>query len=114
MWGASILILLLAWSFGVESAFAAEPAASHPPQHWTPADIWRGVDTEKLPLDVQVIKAWEEDGFAYEKLTYVSELAEGVKIHIFAIFGAPKEVTRSPGILHIHGGGHTAEDFSEQ
>jgi dienelactone hydrolase len=44
----------------------------------------------------------------YEKLTYVSEVAEGVKIRIFGLFGAPKGATHVPGILHIHGGGQTA------
>ena len=89
-----------------EQAFA--PGGNDLPQHWTPEEIWRGVDVAKLPLEVQVIKAWKEDGCAYQKLTYVSEVDEGEKIRIFGIFGAPSGATNLPGILHIHGGGQTA------
>ena len=78
------------------------------PQHWTPEEIWRGVDVEKLPLEVQVIKRWEEDGCAYQKLTYLSEVAEGVKIRVFGMLGVPNGAKPFPGILHIHGRGQTA------
>src|SRR5438093_7352247 len=77
-------------------------------QHWTPQDLWRGVDVESLPLEVQILRSWEEDGCSCAKLTYVSEIADGTKIRIFAIEGAPEGARELPGILHIHGGGQTA------
>jgi dienelactone hydrolase len=93
-------------------AYSADqnPAAGsgQPPRHWYPEDLWHGIDVEKMPLELQVTKRWEENGCAYEKLTYVSEVADGVKIRIFGLLGAPKGANNVPGILHIHGGGQTA------
>jgi dienelactone hydrolase len=91
---------------GAESNLAAVNEGIAQP--WTPEEIWRGIEVEKLPLEVQVIKAWEEDGCACQKLTFVSEVVEGVKIRVFGIFGRPTGAKRLPGILHIHGGGQTA------
>jgi len=51
---------------------------------------------------------WQEDAGNYQKLTYVSEIADGIPIRIFAIQGLPKQGKPVPGILHIHGGGQTA------
>src|SRR5438552_704542 len=78
------------------------------PQHWSPQELWRGVDVETLPLDVEVLRSWKEDGCDYRKLTYVSEITDGNRIRVFAIQGAPEGAKRLPGILHIHGGGQTA------
>jgi dienelactone hydrolase len=78
------------------------------PRHWSPAELWGGVDVAYLPLEPQVIKAWEESNCTYEKLTYVTEVSEGTRIRIFAIQGEPKSAKQVPGILHIHGGGQTA------
>ena len=93
-------------------AYAADQKSAagsgQPPRHWSPEEVWHGIDVEKLPLDVAVAQRWAESGCAYEKLTYVSEVAEGVKIRIFGMFGAPQGAAPVPGILHIHGGGQTA------
>ncbi len=97
-----ILTLLLLAATPLNQIHGAEST------HWSPAELWRGVDVEQLPLDIQVIKSWEEEGCAYEKLTYVSEIADGTKVRIFGIRGVPKGAQRVPGILHIHGGGQTA------
>ncbi len=77
-------------------------------RHWGPEELWRGVDVEQLPLEAEVTKTWEEDGCVCQKLTFVSEVAEGTKVRIFAMYGAPKGGKNLPGILHIHGGGQTA------
>lgn len=77
-------------------------------QRWTPEDLWRGIDVERLPLDVQIIRTWEEDGCTYEEVTFVSEIVQGTKIRVLAFYGAPKDAKNLPGILHIHGGGQTA------
>ncbi len=106
------VILVLAWAVAVHRAHSADrkPASGlgQPPQHWSPEDVWRGIEVEKMPLEAEVSKRWEENGCALEKLTYVSEVAEGSKIRIFGIYGGPKGATNLPGILHIHGGGQTA------
>jgi dienelactone hydrolase len=103
---------LLNYYFLAASLIMAAPLdqiqGAEPVTHWSPAELWRGVEVEQLPLDIQVIKSWEAEGCSYEKLTYVSEIADGTGIRIFAIRGAPKGAERMPGILHIHGGGQTA------
>ncbi len=107
----AIIWLLAGFCLAPCRAGAEPPAASGASDlrhHWTPGEVWRGVDVAKLSLEVEVIKAWEADGCAYRKLTYVSEASEGAKIRIFGIFGAPKGAKNLPGILHIHGGGQTA------
>jgi hypothetical protein len=106
------VLLVVACTITAHRAYSTDQKSAagfgQPPRHWSPEDLWRGIDVEKMPLEVEVAKRWEEDGCAYEKLTYVSEVVEGVKIRIFGIFGAPKGASHVPGILHIHGGGQTA------
>ena len=74
----------------------------------SPADVWRGYDPEALPLGVESIKVWSEDGATFEKLRFTAEEVDGVKVRVFAMQGAPVEGTKLAGILHIHGGGQTA------
>jgi dienelactone hydrolase len=71
-------------------------------------DLWKGYDPEALPLEVESLQSWEEEGCTYEKLRFTGEIAEGVKIRVFAIQGAPTGGKKRPGLLHIHGGGQTA------
>src|SRR5262249_57282606 len=75
----------------------------------SPAELWRRVDPEALPLDVERIRAWDEDGCALEKLRFTGEVAAGAKTRVFAIQGAPVgNPRRLPGILQLHGGGQAA------
>ena len=108
----SVVVFVVAWVVAGHRAYSAEEKAAagfgQPQQHWSPEDLWRGIDVEKLPLEVEITKRWEESGCGYQALTYVSEVADGAKIRIFGMFGAPKGAKHLPGILHIHGGGQTA------
>jgi len=71
------------------------------------AQLWQGYDPAALPLDVEVVREWQEDGYAYEKLRFTGEIANGLKTRVFAMQGAPINGKHLPGILHIHGGGQT-------
>src|ERR1041384_2912231 len=106
------LAMVLSMLAPASPAFGADRAVSSPPQiqpqHWSPEDLWHGIEVNPLPLEVHVIKAWEEDRCTYQKLTYVSEVKEETKIRIFAILGKPAGAKPVPGILHIPGGGQTA------
>jgi len=84
------------------------PATIAAVHHWNPEDLWRGIDVEELPLQVKILRSWEENGCTFAKLTYVSEVTDGTEVRIFGIQGAPKAAKHLPGILHIHGGGQTA------
>ncbi len=73
----------------------------------TPEDIWRGYDATALPLDVEIIKSWQDDGCWFEKLRFTGEIVDGVKTRVLAVRGGPIGAKKVPGILHIHGGGQT-------
>jgi len=100
MWKGRLALLLILPALllaGVSFGQAAETITS-------PAELWRGYDPEALPLDVQVLRTWTEEGCTYEKLTFTGEAGT----RIFALRGAPEKGKRLPGVLHIHGGGQTA------
>src|ERR1019366_5729274 len=100
IWHAAQVLLMT-----VVAAWGAAAAETEPVRHWSPEELWQGVDVENLPLEVEVLRSWDEDDCSLQKLTFVSEVADGVKIRVYGIQGAPKGATGVPGILHIHGGG---------
>ena len=72
-------------------------------------DLWLGFDPRSVPLDVEVLKSWEEDDVHLESFYFTGEVFEGEKVRIFGYLGRPKKVRgKIPGVLHIHGGGQTA------
>lgn len=75
---------------------------------WTPSEVWAGYDPEALPLEIEVLRAWDEDEGAYEKLTFLGERSERFGTRIFGYRGLPRMGTGRAGVLHIHGGGQTA------
>jgi dienelactone hydrolase len=70
-------------------------------------DLWRDFDPEALPLDVETIRTWEEEGAAYQTLRFTGEGANDARVRVYAIQGAPREGKALPGVLHVHGGGQT-------
>ena len=88
---------------------ARDPAGPDAPQEIASVeDLWRGFDPEATPLDVETIRAWEEDGVAYQTLRFTGEGRGDAKVRVYAIQGAPREGKGLPGVLHVHGGGQTA------
>jgi dienelactone hydrolase len=83
-------------------------ALADEPPILSPADLWRGYDPTALPLDVEILSAWDEEACHYEKLRFTAEVIDGTPIRVFTLRGSPLEGDRLPGILHIHGGGQTA------
>lgn len=74
----------------------------------TVEDLWRGFDPEALPLDIEIIKSWDEGPAHFQSLRFTGEAVDGQKVRVFAMWGAPAEGQQLPGILHVHGGGQTA------
>jgi dienelactone hydrolase len=75
----------------------------------SPAALWQGYDPEALPLEVERLRAWEEEGCALAAVRFTGEAVDGGKTRVFAFQGAPVGSPRGlAGILHIHGGGQTA------
>src|SRR5678815_4104533 len=71
--------------------------------------LWDGFDPRALPLEIEIIKAWDEGDVHLESIYFTGEIFEGEKTRIFGYLGRPREMAGEvPGILHIHGGGQTA------
>jgi dienelactone hydrolase len=72
-------------------------------------ELWAGFDPRALPLDLEVVKSWDEGDIHLETIYFTGEEFEGQKTRIFAYIGLPKKVEgKIPGVLHVHGGGQTA------
>ena len=82
------------------------PLSGNPPQ--TRADIWAGIDMRAEPLDVEVLKEWEEDGVVMKVLRYRVGIFKGQKAMMAAVYGYPKGGSKLPGLVQIHGGGQNA------
>ncbi len=84
-----------------------EPLSANAPQ--TREELWAGLDMRAEPLDVEVLKEWEEDGVALQVLRYRVGVFKGQKVMMAAVFGYPKGGTNLPGLVQVHGGGQFAQ-----
>ncbi|HEY4310975.1 MAG TPA: dienelactone hydrolase family protein [Pirellulales bacterium] len=72
-------------------------------------ELWAGFDPGELPFEVETIKSWDEEGIRLETIYFTGEVFDGEKVRVFGYLGHPQKVDgQVPGILHIHGGGQTA------
>ncbi len=72
-------------------------------------ELWQGYDPRAEPLDVEVLKEWEEDGVIMKVLRYRIGVFNGKKAMMAAIYGYPKGAENLPGLVQIHGGGQFAD-----
>lgn len=72
-------------------------------------ELWAGFDPRAEPLDVEVLKEWEEDGVVLKVLRYRIGIFKGKKAMMAAVYGYPKGGKNLPGLLQIHGGGQYAD-----
>jgi len=70
--------------------------------------LYSDFDPRREPLDIEVIREWDERGIHIEQLYFTGQVFGGVKTRVYAYRAAPLEGGRLPGILHCHGGGQTA------
>jgi hypothetical protein len=77
------------------------------PQNWNEA--WRGFDPRKEPLDIEVLKEWEEEEVVLRVLRYRIGVFKGIKAKMACVYGFPKGGKRLPGLVQIHGGGQYAD-----
>ncbi|RMD83800.1 MAG: hypothetical protein D6820_01815 [Lentisphaerae bacterium] len=71
--------------------------------------LWRDFDPEKEPLEVEVLKEWEEDGVVLRVVRYRVGIFKGKKAMVAGIYGFPKGGKKLPGLVQIHGGGQYAD-----
>ncbi|MFT5131113.1 MAG: arylsulfatase A-like enzyme, partial [Rhodothermales bacterium] len=72
-------------------------------------ELWEGYDPRAEPLDVEVLKEWEEDGVQMQVLRYRVGRFKNQKSMMAAVYGYPKGAKKLPGLVQIHGGGQYAD-----
>jgi len=77
------------------------------PENFT--EMWRGFDPRREPLNVEVVKEWEEDGVDLKIVRFRIGVFKGHEAKLAAVYGAPKGATNLPGLVQIHGGGQYAD-----
>ncbi len=95
--------------FGSLPAVASEPGGSTAegvPQNVE--QLWANVDPGKEPLEVEVVREWEEEGGVFRYVVYTIGTFKGVKARMAAFYGFPKEGRQLPAVMHMHGGGQRA------
>jgi cephalosporin-C deacetylase-like acetyl esterase len=70
--------------------------------------LWAGYDPRAEPLEVEVLKEWEEDGVIMRVVRYRIGVFKGQKAMMAAVYGFPKGASKLPGLVQIHGGGQSA------
>lgn len=79
----------------------------HIPQSFE--EMWKGFDPCKEPLEIEILKEWEQDGVILKVLRFRIGLFKGKKAMMAGVFGFPKGANQIPGLLQIHGGGQYAD-----
>ena len=74
----------------------------------TVQELWADLDPRLDDLDVHVVREWESDGIVYRYVTYHIGTFKDKPARMAAFFGFPKEATKMPGLIHLHGGGQRA------
>lgn len=72
-------------------------------------NMWAGFDPRKEPLDVEMLKEWEEDSVVLKVLRYRIGVFKGQMAMMAALYGYPKGRSKLPGLVQIHGGGQYAD-----
>ena len=68
-------------------------------------EMWDGFDPRDEPLDVEILKKWQEDGVVMRIIRYRIGIFKGQKSMMAAVYGYPKDGRNLPGLVQIHGGG---------
>lgn len=99
--------------------FAGEPAQKREAETLPPLGdqgapqtleaLWADFDPRAEPLDIEILKEWEEDGVVMQVLRYRVGVFKGRKAMVAAIYGHAKGATEVPGLVQIHGGGQYAD-----
>ncbi len=71
--------------------------------------LWADFDPRAEPLDVEILKEWEEEGVVMRVLRYRIGIFKGKKAMMAAVYGFPKGGRNLPGLVQIHGGGQYAD-----
>jgi len=99
------LIILLCLSGSIFGADSLPPLEKVPQ---TVAELWEDYDPRAEPLNVQLVRQWEEDGIVIRYLRYYIGTFKSKPAWMAAFYASPKNGKNLPGVLHVHGGGQRA------
>ena len=71
--------------------------------------LWADYDPRAEPLDVEILKEWQEDGVVMQVLRYRVGIFKGQKSMMAAVYGYPQGASNLPGLVQAHGGGQYAD-----
>ena len=74
----------------------------------TVEELWSDFDPRKDPIDSHTSREWEKDGITYRYITYFVASFKGEPARMAAYYAIPKDGTKLPALLHMHGGGQRA------
>ena len=80
--------------------------AADTPQSLT--ELWAGFDPNEGPLESEVLKEWEQEGVVCRIVRYQVGVFKGAPSRVAAFYAFPKDGTKLPAILEMHGGGQSA------
>ena len=86
-------------------------AESLPPLSVAPQSVeqlWAGYDPQAEPLDVRVVREWQEDGLTLRYVVYSIGTFRGKPARMAAFYGFPTGGKKLPAVMHMHGGGQCA------
>ena len=76
-------------------------------------EMWRGFDPRAEPLEVEVLKSWQEEAAVLRIVRFRIGVFKGRKARLAAVYGFPKSAAKAgkrvPGLVQIHGGGQYAD-----
>ena len=67
-----------------------------------------GIDPRQEPLEVEILREWEEPGLVLRRLRYRIGTFKGAPARMAAFYAFPKGGSKLPALLHLHGGGQRA------
>ena len=88
--------------------FESRGRAAEVPQ--TVTELWAGfADLNKTtPLEIEVLKEWEQDGVVCRIVRYQVGVFKGAPSRVAAFYAFPKGGTKLPALVEMHGGGQSA------
>ncbi|MBG85297.1 MAG: hypothetical protein CMO80_00140 [Verrucomicrobiales bacterium] len=72
-------------------------------------ELWADFDPRAEPLEVEVLKEWEEDDILLRVVRFRIGIFKGQRAKLAGIYGFPRGGENLPGLLQIHGGGQYAD-----
>lgn len=76
-------------------------------------EMWAGFDPRAEPLDVEILKEWQEDLVTLRVVRFRIGVFKGTTAKLAAVYGFPSDVPQDgkklPGLVQIHGGGQYAD-----